>query len=91
MGGDSSSAQMIYALQVAQCDNPGTQCPWISLYRGTQDTFGTLVPLGSTRPGHNASIITVMVTVEDNMGAKVTAAKRWGARLLRQIWIFHLP
>ncbi|TUC86172.1 Polycystin-1 [Bagarius yarrelli] len=41
---DSSSAQMIYALQVAQCEN--------------------------------ASNITVMVTVEDNAGAKVTAIKR---------------
>lgn len=72
----SSSAHMIYALQVAQCENPGAQCPWITLYRGTQNVFGTLVPLGSSKPGHNASIITVMVTVEDNMGAKVTAIKR---------------
>ncbi|MCJ8738813.1 hypothetical protein PDJAM_G00040130 [Pangasius djambal] len=73
---DSSSAQMIYALHVAQCERPGAQCPLITLYRGTQSTFGTLVPLGITRPGHNASIITVIVTVEDNMGAKVTAIKR---------------
>ncbi|KAB5555828.1 hypothetical protein PHYPO_G00038630 [Pangasianodon hypophthalmus] len=73
---DSSSAQMIYALHVAQCERPGTQCPLITLYRGTQSTFGTLVPLGITRPGHNASIITVIVTVEDNMGAKVTAINR---------------
>lgn len=76
MDEDSSSAQMIYTLSVAQCEIPGTQCPWITLYQGTQTTFGTLVPLGITRPGYNASVITVMVTVEDNMGAKVTAIER---------------
>ncbi|KAK3528632.1 hypothetical protein QTP70_006346 [Hemibagrus guttatus] len=76
MDEDANSAQLIYALQVAQCENLGTQCPLITLYRGTQNTYGTLVPLGRTRPGLDASIITVMVTIEDNMGAKVTAIKR---------------
>lgn len=77
MDEDNDSAQIIYTLQVAQCESLGEpQCPLITLYRGTQKTFGTLVPLGNARPGHNASIITMMVTVEDNMGAKVTAIKR---------------
>ncbi|KAF5898146.1 polycystin-1-like isoform X1, partial [Clarias magur] len=74
---DNDSAQIIYTLQVAQCESLGEpQCPLITLYRGTQKTFGTFVPLGNAKPGHNVSIITVMVTVEDNMGAKVTAIKR---------------
>ncbi|KAG7324819.1 hypothetical protein KOW79_011135 [Hemibagrus wyckioides] len=76
MDEDANCAQLIYALQVAQCENPGTQCSLITLYRGTQNTYGTLVPLGRTRPGYDASIITVMVTIEDNLGAKVTAIKR---------------
>ncbi|KAI5103579.1 polycystin-1 isoform X2 [Silurus meridionalis] len=73
---DNISAQMIYALQIAQCQSTETECPLITLYRGIRSAFGTLVPMGSTRPGHNASILTVMVTVEDNMGAKITAVKR---------------
>ncbi|KAL7869468.1 hypothetical protein AOLI_G00134560 [Acnodon oligacanthus] len=73
---DRESAQMIYSLQVAQCEDPGPQCPLITLYRGTQHTFRTLVPLGSARMRDNASIITIIVQVEDDMGAKVTALKR---------------
>ncbi|XP_036427719.1 polycystin-1 [Colossoma macropomum] len=73
---DRESAQMIYSLRVAQCEDPGPQCPLITLYRGTQHTFRTLVPLGSARMRDNASIITIIVQVEDNMGAKVTALRR---------------
>ncbi|XP_027011464.2 polycystin-1 [Tachysurus fulvidraco] len=76
MDENNNSAQLIYTFQVAQCENPGPQCPLITLYRGTQNKHGTLVPLGNTRPGRNASVITVMVTIEDKMGAKVTAIKR---------------
>ncbi|KAI4900305.1 hypothetical protein NFI96_010576 [Prochilodus magdalenae] len=73
---DRESAQMMYSLQVAQCEDPGPQCPLITLYRGTQRTFSTLVPLGIVRMRDNASIITLMVQVEDDMGAKVTALRR---------------
>ncbi|XP_037400188.1 polycystin-1 [Pygocentrus nattereri] len=73
---DRECAQMIYSLQVAQCEDPGPQCPLITLYRGTQHTFRTLVPLGGARMRDNASIITIIVQVEDDMGAKVTALRR---------------
>ncbi|KAL6475567.1 hypothetical protein MHYP_G00166070 [Metynnis hypsauchen] len=73
---DRECAQMIFSLQVAQCEDPGPQCPLITLYRGTQHTFRTLVPLGSARMRDNASIITIIVQVEDHTGAKVTALRR---------------
>lgn len=91
MDEDGSSAQMIYTLQAAQCENPGTLCSWIILYRGTQNSLGTLVPLGRTRSGHNASIITVKVTVEDNMGAEVTAVERCVCEmLLRECSLYYI-
>ncbi|XP_026864166.2 polycystin-1 isoform X3 [Electrophorus electricus] len=73
---DSKSAQIIYSLQAAQCEDPGPQCSFITLYRGTQHTFKSMMPLGSARTGDNTSIITVLLQIEDNMGAKVTALRR---------------
>ncbi|XP_062859991.1 polycystin-1 [Trichomycterus rosablanca] len=73
---DNHSAQMIYSLQVEQCEPSGPRCPLTVLYRGTQNTFSSLVPMGIARKELNASIITVIVMVEDNMGAKVTALRR---------------
>ncbi|XP_076856024.1 polycystin-1 [Brachyhypopomus gauderio] len=73
---DSTSAQIIYTLQAAQCEEPGPQCPLITLYRGTRHSFKSWVPLGTARREDNASIITALLQIEDNMGAKITTLRR---------------
>ncbi|XP_066519118.1 polycystin-1 [Hoplias malabaricus] len=70
---NGNSAQMIYSLQVAQNED---HRPLLTLYRGTQHTFKTLVPMGHAGTRGNTSIITVQVQVEDSMGTKITALKR---------------
>lgn len=73
---DGDSAQLIFSLQVAQCEDFGPLCPMITLYRGTQSTFGSLVPLGSLNTAENISVIHMLVLVEDSMGASVIAVKK---------------
>ncbi|XP_043109222.1 polycystin-1 [Puntigrus tetrazona] len=73
---DGDSAQLIFSLQVAQCEDFGPLCPLITLYRGTQSTFSSLVPLGSVSTVENVTVIHVLVLVEDSMGASVIAAKK---------------
>ncbi|XP_067225935.1 polycystin-1 [Chanodichthys erythropterus] len=70
------SAQLIFSLQVAQCEDFGPLCPMITLYRGTQSTFGSLVPLGSLNTAGNISVIHMLVLVEDSTGASVIAARK---------------
>ncbi|XP_051522562.1 polycystin-1 [Myxocyprinus asiaticus] len=76
MDDDGDSAQLIFSLQVAQCEDFGPLCPLITLYRGTQSTFGSLVPLGNLSIAENTSVIYVLVMVEDNMGASVIALRK---------------
>ncbi|XP_059386846.1 polycystin-1 [Carassius carassius] len=76
MDDDGDSAQLIFSLQVAQCENFGPLCPLISLYRGTQSTFSSLVPLGRLSTEENLSVIHVLVVVEDSMEASVIAARK---------------
>ncbi|XP_016312404.1 polycystin-1 [Sinocyclocheilus anshuiensis] len=76
MDDDSDSAQLIFSLQVAQCEHFGPLCPLITLYRGTQSTFSSLVPLGRLSTEENVSVIYVLVLVEDSMGASVIAARK---------------
>ncbi|XP_016387823.1 polycystin-1 [Sinocyclocheilus rhinocerous] len=83
MDDDSDSAQLIFSLQVAQCENFGPLCPLITLYRGTQSTFSSLVPLGRLSTEENLSVIYVLVLVEDSMGASVIAARKNLTVLLR--------
>ncbi|XP_045065803.1 polycystin-1 isoform X2 [Coregonus clupeaformis] len=74
---DSESPQLIYILQVASsCPGWGKACPLLTLYRGTQRTFGSLVPLGEAGPEKDLSIISVILQVEDHLGSKVTALNR---------------
>ncbi|ROI81786.1 Polycystin-1 [Anabarilius grahami] len=73
---DGDSAQLIFSLQVAQCEDFGPLCPMITLYRGTQSTFGSLVPLGSLNTAENISVIHMLVLVEDSIGASVIAARK---------------
>ncbi|XP_029619793.1 polycystin-1 [Salmo trutta] len=74
---DSESPQIIYILQVASsCPGWGQACPLLTLYRGTQRTFGSLVPLGEAGPEKDQSIISVILQVEDHLGSKVTALNR---------------
>ncbi|XP_036811615.1 polycystin-1 isoform X2 [Oncorhynchus mykiss] len=74
---DSESPQIIYILQVAlSCPGWGQACPLLTLYRGTQRTFGSLVPLGEAGPEKDRSIISVILQVEDHLGSKVTALNR---------------
>lgn len=76
MDDDGDSAQLIFSLQVAQCEDFGPLCPLITLYRGTQSTFSSLVPLGIKNTVENASVIHVLVHIEDSMGATVVAVKK---------------
>ncbi|KAF4106605.1 hypothetical protein G5714_012595 [Onychostoma macrolepis] len=76
MDDDGDSAQLIFSLQVAQCDDFGLLCPMITLYRGTQSTFSSLVPLGSVSTVENLTVIHVLVLVEGSMGASVIAARK---------------
>ncbi|XP_065098457.1 polycystin-1 [Paramisgurnus dabryanus] len=73
---DGESAQLIFSLQVAQCEDFGPLCPLITLYRGPQSTFGSLVPLGSPSTMENRSVIHVLVKVEDSMGASVITVRK---------------
>ncbi|KAJ8399765.1 hypothetical protein AAFF_G00408700 [Aldrovandia affinis] len=74
--GDGEPAQLRYTFQAEVCPDAGQPCRLLTLYRGTQHTFGTLVPLGSPGLGGNLSVITVLVLVEDDLGAIVTALNR---------------
>ncbi|XP_056111481.1 polycystin-1 isoform X1 [Rhinichthys klamathensis goyatoka] len=76
MDDDGDSAQLIFSLQVAQCEDFGPLCPLITLYRGTQSTSGSLVPLGSPYTVENISVVHMLVLVEDSMGASVIAARK---------------
>ncbi|XDV44535.1 hypothetical protein PO909_012797 [Leuciscus waleckii] len=76
MAEDGDSAQLIFSLQVSQCEDFGPLCPLITLYRGTQSTFGSLVPLGSPNTVENISVVHMLVLVEDSMGASVIAARK---------------
>ncbi|XP_067286321.1 polycystin-1 [Pseudorasbora parva] len=76
MDDDGDSAQLIFSLQVAQCEDFGPLCPLITLYRGTQSMFGSLVPLGSLNTAENRSVVHMLVMVEDSMGAAVIAARK---------------
>uniref|UniRef100_A0A8C1J1J8 Polycystic kidney disease 1b n=1 Tax=Cyprinus carpio TaxID=7962 RepID=A0A8C1J1J8_CYPCA len=82
MDDDGDSAQLIFSLQVAQCENSGPLCPLITLYRGTQSTFSSLVPLGRLSTEENLAVIHVLVLVEDSMGASVIAARKLVSQLL---------
>lgn len=44
--------------------------------RGTRSTFSSPVPMGSPGQQKNTSVITVILLVEDQQGAKVTALNR---------------
>ncbi|XP_055085828.1 polycystin-1 [Periophthalmus magnuspinnatus] len=71
--GDSEAAQLIYSFQVSLCSS----CPTLTLYRGIRSTFGSVVPVGSqTQKIEGRSFITILVLIENNLGAKVTALNR---------------
>ncbi|XP_028975896.2 polycystin-1 [Esox lucius] len=71
---DSEDSQLIYTLQVAlSCSGWDQEGALFTLYRGTQCTFGSLVPLGEVGPEKYLSVIFVILQVEDSLGSKVTA------------------
>ncbi|XP_035258644.1 polycystin-1 isoform X2 [Anguilla anguilla] len=74
--GDGEPAQLRYTLQVEACPDASQPCRLLTLYRGTQHSFGTLVPLGSPGLEGNLSVITALVLVDDGLGATVTALNR---------------
>ncbi|XP_061564100.1 polycystin-1 [Cololabis saira] len=73
---ESGTSQLIYTLQVAPCQPVSTECPVLTLYRGTRSTFSSLVPAGSPGQPKNMSLITVTLVVEDHLGAKAIALNR---------------
>ncbi|XP_034426558.1 polycystin-1 [Hippoglossus hippoglossus] len=73
---DSEASQLIYTFQVAPCQPISTECPTLTLYRGTRSTFGSLVPMGRSGQEKKQSLITVTVLVEDHLGSNVIALNR---------------
>ncbi|CAB1455219.1 unnamed protein product [Pleuronectes platessa] len=73
---DSEATQLIYTFQVAPCQPISTECPTLTLYRGTRSTFGSLVPMGRSGQEQELSLITVTVLVEDHLGSNVIALNR---------------
>ncbi|XP_072311941.1 polycystin-1 [Eucyclogobius newberryi] len=69
---DVEAAQLIYSFQVASCFS----CPALTLYRGIRSTFGSVVPRGSQNLESRTSLITVLILIENNLGAKITALNR---------------
>ncbi|XP_077358515.1 polycystin-1 isoform X3 [Festucalex cinctus] len=70
----STSSELIYTFQVAPC-HP-IMCPVLTLYKGTQSTFVSLLPVGSPVQGQNNSLITVTLLIENNLGSSVIALNR---------------
>ncbi|KAJ7987830.1 hypothetical protein DPEC_G00330600 [Dallia pectoralis] len=74
---DSEASQLIYTLQVAlSCPDWGRGCVLFTLYRGTQCTFGSLVPVEEAGPEKDLSVIHVILQLEDSLGSKVIALNR---------------
>ncbi|XP_054860443.1 polycystin-1 isoform X2 [Amphiprion ocellaris] len=73
---ESMTSQLIYTFQVASCQPISTVCPLLTIYRGTRSTFSSLVPMGSPGQQKNMSVITLILLVEDHLGAKVLALNR---------------
>ncbi|XP_063338226.1 polycystin-1 [Pelmatolapia mariae] len=73
---ESRVSQLIYTFQVALCQLISTVCPVLTLYRGTQSTFSTLVPVGSPGQRETVSVIRVILLVENHSGAKAVALNR---------------
>ncbi|XP_038592316.1 polycystin-1 [Micropterus salmoides] len=73
---ESRASQLIYTFQVASCQPIGTECPLLTLYRGTRSTFGSLVPMGSPGKERKMSVISVRLLIENLLGAKVIALNR---------------
>ncbi|KAL0984070.1 hypothetical protein UPYG_G00136680 [Umbra pygmaea] len=77
MDEDSEASQLIYIFQVSpSCTDQGQACPVFTLYRGTQSTFGSLVPLGETGPENGMSTIIVILQIDDSLGSRVTVLNR---------------
>ncbi|KAL4648087.1 polycystin-1-like [Arapaima gigas] len=73
---DGDLAQLMYALKVELCEDYSQLCDLHTLYRGTQQKYGSFVPLGYSNQGRTQSVITVLVEVEDSLGSTVTALNR---------------
>ncbi|XP_055006463.1 LOW QUALITY PROTEIN: polycystin-1 [Boleophthalmus pectinirostris] len=69
---DGESAQLIYSFQVVLCSS----CPVITLYRGMRSTFGSVVPIGNQSQENETSLLTVLLLIENSLGAKITALNR---------------
>ncbi|KAM3591453.1 uncharacterized protein V6R79_002157 [Siganus canaliculatus] len=71
---EGKASQLIYTLQVTPCQPQN--CPTLTLYRGTRSTFSCLVPMGNSGKETGSTAITLILLVEDHLGAKVIAIKR---------------
>ncbi|XP_047466063.1 polycystin-1 [Mugil cephalus] len=72
----SRASQLIYTFQATTCHPTCKACPVLTLYRGTRSTFSCLVPMGIPGQQKNTSVITVILLVEDDLGAKAVALNR---------------
>ncbi|XP_058845967.1 polycystin-1 isoform X1 [Acipenser ruthenus] len=70
---DSTPSQLIFSMVAELCLEGCRQCHRFTLYRGTKPSFSSLLPLG---PPGAFSTITVLIQVENSLGAKTTALNR---------------
>uniref|UniRef100_UPI00398EAF00 polycystin-1 n=1 Tax=Pristiophorus japonicus TaxID=55135 RepID=UPI00398EAF00 len=70
---DGGLDQLVYSLVAVTCPHGPSACDRFQLYRGVKPSFGVLLPVGTTGSG---SVVSVVVEVEDLLGAKTTAVNR---------------
>eukprot|EP00062_Callorhinchus_milii_P004488 gi/632943693/ref/XP_007887086.1/ PREDICTED: polycystin-1-like [Callorhinchus milii] len=70
---DGGFDQLIYSLIAMSCLDRSDACHQYHLYRGIRSSFSALVPAGTQG---NTSAVSIVVEVEDLLGAKTTAVNR---------------
>ncbi|XP_039595651.1 polycystin-1 isoform X2 [Polypterus senegalus] len=70
---DDPLAQLIFTLVAEICQEDPWACHTFMLYRGTNPTFTTLVPLGSAA---DETTINIVIHVEDSLGSSTVALNR---------------
>ncbi|XP_067914731.1 polycystin-1 [Heterodontus francisci] len=70
---DGGLDQLVYSLMAMTCPNGSSNCDRFQLYRGIKPSFSALLPAGTT---DSASAVSVVIEVEDVLGAKTTAVNR---------------
>ncbi|XP_067860482.1 polycystin-1 [Heptranchias perlo] len=70
---DGGLDQLVYSLVAVTCPSGSSACDRFQLYRGIKPSFSALLPAGTTG---SASVVSVVIEVEDLLGAKTTAVNK---------------